>query len=283
MSEFKEASKSFEDPASAKSEQSNLNFLAIHDASEEKTSIPESKENSSSKLETVAQNAIEPFSSFETIDFDFTDMAATDQPIPRQTSKWRAQHDELVKKAESTNPSLVFYGDSITAGMSIGNELKNTFGNSAENFGIVGDSTQHLLWRLQNGEAKFKAEPKEGVLLIGANNIGAASNADIIKGILADLREASSKMPDTKWLVLGVLPQGLKADDPRREQIRNLNLELEKQLAGKPNVTFFDVGPLMLEKDGSMSDKIWWRDGLHPRNYAPMFDAIKPILNKLAP
>lgn len=211
---------------------------------------------------------------------DFTDLAATDRPVPRDSDKWRKQHADLVEKAKQTNPQLVFYGDSITAGMSEGNALKKAFGNDAENFGIVGDSTQHLLWRLQNGEANFKTPPEKGVLLIGANNVGNARNEDIVKGILADLQEAQQKMPDAKWLVLGVLPQGRSATDPRRAQIKDLNDKLEKALAGIPGVRYYDAGPGMLEKDGSMSDRVWWRDGLHPRNYTPMFDQLKQELNK---
>lgn len=204
----------------------------------------------------------------------------TDAPVPRTPAKWHQEHDALVQKAGTTNASLVFYGDSITKGMSEGNALKKAFAGKAENFGIIGDSTQHLLWRLQNGEANFKTEPKEAVLLIGANNIGKASDSDIVKGILANVKELREKLPDAPILVLGVLPQGKDPTDPRRNEIKNLNAELAKQLEGKEKVSYFDVGPLMLEKDGSMSSKVWWSDGLHPRDYTPMFNAIKPILEK---
>lgn len=212
---------------------------------------------------------------------DFTDRAAPDQPVPRDPEKWHNKHNALVEKAKTTDASLVFYGDSITEGMSEGNALKKAFGDKAENFGIIGDSTQHLLWRLQNGEADFKKAPETAVLLIGANNIGAANNQDIVKGIIADAKEMAAKMPGTRLLVLGVLPQGKTAADPRREQINKLNAELETALKSIPNLSFFNVGPQMLEKDGSMSPKVWWGDGLHPRDYTRMFDAIKAELKSL--
>ena len=209
-----------------------------------------------------------------------SDLSEAEKPVPRNTEKWRTEHSSLSQKSQTTEPSLVFYGDSITKGMSEGNALKKAFGNSAENFGIIGDSTQHLLWRLQNGEANFKKPPEKGVLLIGANNVGHQSNDDIVKGILADLKEAQKRMPDTKWLVLGVLPQGRNANDPRRAEIKDINEKLAQALKGMPNVQFFDAGPAMLEKDGSMSDRVWWRDGLHPRNYDPLFDKVKEQLKK---
>lgn len=213
---------------------------------------------------------------------DITDLGSTDTPVPRNTEKWRQSHQALVDKAKNTEPDLVFYGDSITAGMSLGDTLHKSFGAKAENFGIIGDSTQHLLWRLQNGEADFKHAPEKGVLLIGANNVGnKGTTDDIVRGIIADLHEAQKQMQETKWLVLGVLPQGKEANDPRRAQITEINKKLSDALKNEKNVRFLDVGPKMLDSNGGMSDKVWWGDGLHPKNYAPMFDAIKPELTKL--
>lgn len=205
----------------------------------------------------------------------------TDRPSPRPTDKWKREHEDLVKKAQTTDASLVFFGDSITKGMSLGNQLQNEFGCKAENFGIVGDSTQHLLWRMQNGEMEFKNAPEKGVILIGANNIGAATNEEIVKGIVATVNEARAQQPDTKWLVLGVLPQGRSASDPRRATIEKINSLVQQELAGKTNVTFMDVNKKMLESDGSMSDNVWWRDGLHPKNYTPLFKAIRPTLDSM--
>jgi hypothetical protein len=254
---------------------------------EEKTALP--KERSSN---STGEKESAPSYQLPKIDLtDRTNPSSTEapeeeelsptEPVPRTPQSWKDKHSELVKKAESKNLSLAFYGDSITEGMSADNALKKSFGDKADNFGIVGDSTQHLLWRLQHGEANFKQKPEEAVLLIGANNVGKASSEDIVKGILANVAELQKQMPDTKLLVLGVLPQGKTAGDPRREEIKNINDELQKQLAGRSNVSYFDVGPKMLEKDGSMSPKIWWGDGLHPRDYSPMFNEIKPVLEKM--
>lgn len=205
----------------------------------------------------------------------------TDRPSPRPTDKWKREHEELAKRAQTTDANLVFFGDSITKGMSLGNQLQNEFGCKAENFGIVGDSTQHLLWRMQNGEMEFKKAPEKGVILIGANNIGAATNEEIVKGIIATVNEARTRQPDTKWLVLGVLPQGRSASDPRRATIEKINSLVQQELAEKANITFMDVNKKMLEPDGSMSDSVWWRDGLHPKNYTSLFKAIRPTLDSM--
>lgn len=205
----------------------------------------------------------------------------TDTAVPRYTDKWKREQQDLAQKARSTDANLVFYGDSITKGMSAGNALKNEFGAKTENFGIVGDSTQHLLWRLRNGETAFKKAPEKAVLLIGANNIGHASEDEIVKGVLANVDELRTRLPEAKLLVLGVLPQGREASDQRRNTINSLNTKIETALKNRTNVVFQNVNKQMLEADGSMSDTVWWRDGLHPRDYSPLFKAIRPTLDKL--
>lgn len=231
-----------------------------------------------SVVENAQPEQISPFQDLDRFELDQSDLSAPEKPVPRNSEKWRKQHEELAAKAKAGSPELVFYGDSITAGMSFSNALKNYFGDKAENFGIVGDSTQHLLYRLQNGEADFARAPKKGVILIGANNIGHARVDDVVKGIVANLHEAQKQQSQTSWIVLGVLPQGRSPNDPRRAQIRELNEKLEDALSGIAGVKFLDLGGQLLEKDGSMSDRIWWKDGLHPRNYEPIFDALRPEL-----
>lgn len=205
--------------------------------------------------------------------------AYTEIPIPRPGGNWQSQHDRLVNKARNTQPSLVFYGDSITVGMGIGDALRKSFGPNTENFGISADGTQHLLWRLKNGEADFKKDPEKSVLLIGANNLIAKPD-EVVKGVLANLAEMQKQMPNTKVLVLGVLPQGRDPYNRRREIVREINQKLERALAGKSNVRFYDAGPRMLEANGAMSDRVWAGDGVHVRNYTPLFEAIKPELRK---
>ncbi len=203
-------------------------------------------------------------------------LTAPERAVPRTGSDWQAKHAALAQKAATTKPELAFFGDSITAGMSMGNALKKSFGDKAENFGIVGDSTQHLRWRLQNGEANMA--PQKAVMLIGANNVGAAKPEDIAKGIVANAREMGQRLPNTKLLVVGVLPQGTSASDPRRAQIDRINTLVQQKLQGLPNVKFQDVGEKMLGADGSMPSSIWAPDGLHPRSYSAFFEAIRPTL-----
>ena len=76
----------------------------------------------------------------------------------------------------------------------------------AANFGIGGDQTQHVLWRLQNGELDG-ITPKVAVLMIGTNNIGGHKADQIADGIMSIVKTIQEKSPKTKVLLLGVFPR----------------------------------------------------------------------------
>lgn len=71
-------------------------------------------------------------------------------------------------------PDVVFVGDSIVANLQCTDLWEKWFAPMhCLNFGIGGDQTQHVLWRLRNGELEF-IKPKVGVI--------ACSNA-IVSGV----------------------------------------------------------------------------------------------------
>src|SRR5579862_6900548 len=83
--------------------------------------------------------------------------------------------------------NLVFVGDSITDGWRWGGKAvwdKNfDTHHDALNLGVSGDRTEHVLWRLQNGELDGY-QAKLFVIMIGTNN-GGDSAADVAAGIQA--------------------------------------------------------------------------------------------------
>jgi lysophospholipase L1-like esterase len=67
---------------------------------------------------------------------------------------------------------LLFLGDSITDGWAKGGKAiwdTRYAPLKAANFGIGGDKTEHVLWRLKNGNLTG-IQPKVVVLMIGTNN-----------------------------------------------------------------------------------------------------------------
>ncbi|XP_070627210.1 platelet-activating factor acetylhydrolase IB subunit alpha1 isoform X3 [Bos indicus] len=79
------------------------------------------------------------------------------KPTPVQDvqgdGRWMSLHHRFVADSKDKEPEVVFIGDSLVQLMhqcEIWRELFSPL--HALNFGIGGDSTQHVLWRLENGE-----------------------------------------------------------------------------------------------------------------------------------
>ena len=117
------------------------------------------------------------------------------QPVPRDD----ARHKSFVERAQQGDIDLLFVGDSITDWWRTPSrglpEFEKNFGQyKTANFGIAGDTTQGVLWRMQNGELDgFKA--KLIVFMLGTNNIGRNTNEDIAAGDRAIFEEFRKRQP----------------------------------------------------------------------------------------
>lgn len=181
-------------------------------------------------------------------------------PLPRD-SGWLRRHEAFVAEAKKGDVDLLFLGDSLTEAWRGQKELwTSEFGSCrAANFGLAGDGTQHLLWRLRNGTLDG-LRPRAIVLLIGTNNLGRAGESveSARTGVEAILKELRSRAPGARVLLLGVLPRGETAAHPLREKIRALNAEL----ATLEGLRFVDFGGRLLRPDGTLSPDLL-PDGMH--------------------
>ncbi len=118
--------------------------------------------------------------------------------------------------ARAGDIDLLFVGDSITDGWrNRGLEVWNKYFAplKAANFGIGGDTTQGVLWRMQNGELDgFKA--KLIVLMLGTNNINRNPNAEIADGDRLIVEEFKKRQPQAKVLMLGIFPRAVEPTSP---------------------------------------------------------------------
>ncbi|MEY3530756.1 MAG: hypothetical protein RLZ70_1824, partial [Verrucomicrobiota bacterium] len=164
----------------------------------------------------------------------------------------------------------------------------------AANFGISGDRTEHVLWRLDHGNFDG-LKPKAIVLMIGTNNTGhqgrpqkeianavykctAEQTAEGIKAILAKLQQ---KCPGAKILVLGIFPRGADKNDKFRQQNEATNAII-KGYADDKKVFFLDVSDKFLEADGTLPKAIM-PDLLHPneKGYQIWSDAMEAKVKEL--
>src|SRR5262249_22578062 len=149
------------------------------------------------------------------------------------------------------------------------------------NFGIGGDQTQHIMWRITEGKELEGIQPKAVVLMIGTNNMGGNNAAEIADGVAAIVKELNTQLPKAKVLLLGIFPRSAKASDAIRGKIKDCNQRIAKLDDGK-SVHYLDIGEKFLEKDGSLSKNIM-PDYLHlsKEGYQIWADAIKDDLSKM--
>jgi lysophospholipase L1-like esterase len=208
---------------------------------------------------------------------------------------WMQRHEGINERAKQGDVDLLFIGDSITdywqrPAPSGGKEVwEKYYGNrKAMNAGIGGDRTQHVLWRLENGNIDA-LHPKLAVVMIGTNNSNGKDNtaeeiADGIKAIIAKLRE---KLPETKILLLGVFPRGdisdAKKDVTTAQRAKNAKAsELASKVADDKMVFYMDIGQKLVGADGTISKDIM-PDYLHPnaKGYEIWAEAIEPKVAEL--
>lgn len=212
-------------------------------------------------------------------------LPSTVVPVPRAIPSWDAQHEEHVQRAKKGNVGVLFLGDSITHGMVGYPEDRAVFDKHfskyhAEAFGIGGDFTEHLLWRLKNGELQG-LEPKVTVVLIGTNNMGVNNNHEIAQGVAAVLDEIHHTLPKTKIIALGILPRMRNGDHFIRHRIKKINDELQA-ITAERHISYMDLKDTLLTKDELLSPEVM-PDFLHPSpyGYELMFAAIQPTIDEL--
>lgn len=207
--------------------------------------------------------------------------ASATQPRTRNDAR-HADFLQIIRRG-GANIDVLFVGDSITEGwMLSGREVwdKQIEPLKPANFGIGGDTTQGVLWRMRNGELDgFKA--KVIVLMLGTNNIYTAPNAEIAEGDRLILEEFKKRQPQAKILVFGVFPRSANAADDYRKHVREINTILAT-FADNKQVFYMDIGDKFLEADGTLPRSIM-PDMLHPnaRGYQIWADAMLPKLQEL--
>ena len=191
------------------------------------------------------------------------------------------RHKQFLEVAKKGDVDVLFLGDSITDGWRGQEAWKTNFEPlKAANFGIGGDRTQHVLWRLQNGELDG-IKPKAVVIMIGTNNLGSNTNEEIAEGIKAIVDEVRSKQAQAKILLLGIFPRGAKPTDGHRDKIKDINQRIAKLDDGQ-NIKYLDIGGKFLQDDVSISKDIM-PDSLHlsKKGYQIWADAITPSLKEM--
>jgi beta-glucosidase len=211
-------------------------------------------------------------------------------------SWWPSRHQAVLQRVEKGNVDLVMVGDSIThrwenAGSKVWQKYYGK--RNAVNLGFGGDGTQHVLWRMQNGEID-NINPKLAVLMIGTNNSGRAPDAErIFDGIRAIVCEITNRLPDTKILILGVFPRGSVKQRKLQKPIQDADYnpqwakldktnELVSKLADNEKIYYLNINKAFLNEKGQLK-KSAMPDLLHPgeQGYKLWAEAMEPTIIEL--
>lgn len=200
------------------------------------------------------------------------------------------QHEKFLARAKNGPIGVLFLGDSITEGLAeVPSVWDFYFGKfHPANFGIGGDQTQHVIWRIAQGELDG-LHPKVVVLLIGTNNSGAHTARQIVAAQSKIVRLIREKIPGVKVLLLAIFPRGrhpnrggsIDSGIERMAVINAVNVELAKLEDGK-NVRFLNVNACFLEPAGTISMRLM-PDQLHlsAAGYKLWAEAMRPLLNEM--
>jgi lysophospholipase L1-like esterase len=214
--------------------------------------------------------------------------------VARNGAGWKARHEKFVARARKGNVDLLFLGDGLVAGWD--GPGKKTWAEAFEPlkaacFGIGGDQTGHVLWRITAGKELDGINPKLAVVLVGTSNTGVGhSNEQIAAGIRAVVEELRRQKPSTKILLLGLLPRAIRGTDKGGNhldarqllhRVKRINTLLAK-LADGTTIVFKDIGDRYVDKDGGLSKEVM-PDFVHlsPKGYQLFADAIKNDVKKL--
>lgn len=212
------------------------------------------------------------------------DELVTTTPADRPDDWWQRRQQKINDRANQGDVELIFIGDSITQGWEgdPGKAVWEKFYGSrkAMNAGIGGDRTQHVLWRLDNGNVEG-IQPKLAVVMIGTNNSGTDTSDDIAAGITTIVQRLRKKLPSAKVLLLGIFPRGPNADDAKRQVNVAANKIIESLDDGK-SVFYLDISEKFLSDDGKLDAEIM-PDLLHlsKRGYEIWAESIEPKVAEL--
>ncbi|CAG7727301.1 unnamed protein product [Allacma fusca] len=205
-------------------------------------------------------------------------------PEPRGDDWWFERHRSFVENSarNANNITVLFYGDSITEGW--GGSGREVYDRKyaplgTANYGIGGDRTEHLLFRIENDEVKG-LNPKLIVLKIGTNNIGSQHTVDdTVRGIKAVADLLLHRLPNSKLLLLGVLP---KNDAYWFQLVADINIKISKFHDGN-RVHFLDMWHKFATAFGVVDPQLYSGDEVHLEapGYQKWADTMDRLFNEL--
>jgi lysophospholipase L1-like esterase len=203
----------------------------------------------------------------------------------RKESAWLARHKEIRDNKENSAPQILWFGDSLTQGLKMYPDLvKQYLPFTVMNAGFSADRTEHLLWRIKDGEGK-NLSPAVVLIWIGTNDISqirpVPSAEQVFCNIRAVCREVEARFPHTKLVLMGLLPRDASSVHPFRRVIKEVKALL-KVYAQEHGWHFSDQSGRFVDEAGHLRMD-YLPDGLHlnQTGYEVLLQAIQPLMQGL--
>ena len=125
-----------------------------------------------------------------------------------------------------------------------------------------GDRTQHVLWRIENGEIPLNLQV--AFVDCGTNNLDRDNPAEIRDGIASIVYTTQEKKPNANFIVSGLLPKDQETS-LRSDKIKLVNQKLRKwcQSGKVRNVHYLKPDKDWTEPDGRLVERYYFTDFLH--------------------
>ncbi|MFH0760033.1 MAG: GDSL-type esterase/lipase family protein [Bacteroidota bacterium] len=203
---------------------------------------------------------------------------------------WWSQFEDINQIGKTQKVDLVLLGNSITQGW--GGEGRSVWAAApdlwdsifkplnAANFGISGDRTQHIIWRIENGNFD-QAKPKVIALEIGVNNFPYHTASEIAAGIKAITKSIQKMLPESAILLMGPLPTGFSKSDPARKKYLEVH-KLIRELHNGNSIKYLPLDKFFVNSDGSLISNLFAPDGIHltADGYRKWAEAMLPEITK---
>lgn len=203
---------------------------------------------------------------------------ASGDPPAVPADKFEAEVRKFEEKDKTDPPpkgAILFYGSSTIAKWDV---AKSFPGLATINRGIGGTHISHAVRYADRIAIPYA--PKVIVFYAGDNDLAAKKTPEQVDGdfrsFVTTIRE---KLPDTRILFLSIKPSLLRWN--LWPTIREANAKVAEYCKTGPKLSFLDIAPATLGKDGKPDPDLFLKDGLHlnEKGYAAWSALLKPLLD----
>ena len=195
----------------------------------------------------------------------------TEQPVEqyRDGFDWLARHDQICRLIQERHPQVLLLGNSIVnywagqpvpeSGLVRGPQAWARYLHplGVQNAGFGWDRIENVLWRIYHGELD-DFQGRTIVVMIGTNNIGISSDADLLQGLEFLLTQIHQRKPDCRLIMAGILPRrGQEA------HVKALDQAIRRMVRAH-HWQYVDIGSALLNRHQRINDAFFVQDGLHP-------------------